>query len=275
MAGIRKMLEQMLNGFSPEEAIRQFKEKLHNALNHFKDDPQSRLQLKQYLRSVYRPLQYFNASVVRPQLANPERLKSTARQYGLNKIELKRIYKTALELELRIQKFYEDENEVDRLIVMLRKVINTFDEQMLSDILDAVDYHVDYGKIERAYLDYQSSMEKAFNAAALNREIKNILNVFGNNFKDALQGKSRQRRPARASDGQSEVKMMDPALQSFYDRYRSEGFSHDEAMKYVNEKSDLDSLSVEQLEAYRSLRRKSGKNHAEAMKQLGVAEEKE
>ena len=267
MAGIRKMIERMLNGYSPEEGIRQFKENVHRVLNAFKEDPQSRGQLRQYLRSIYRPLQYFNASVVRPQLADGERLKATARQYQLNKIELKRIYKTLLELELRIQKFYEDETEVDRLVVMLRKVINTFDEQLVADLLDAVDYHVDYDKIEKAYLDYQHTLQKAFNGQGLNQEVKAIFSIFADNFKNALQGKTRTQRAPRASDERTDVKMMDPALQSFYDRYRSEGFSHEEAMGHVAEKEDLDQLSMEALESYRQLRR-SGKSHAEAMADL-------
>lgn len=267
MAGIRKMIEHMLNGYSPEEAIRQFKEKMHRLLNAFKDDPESRTQLRHALRSIYRPLQYFNGAVVRPQLADREKLKAAAKQYQLNKIELKRIYKTLLELELRIQKFYEDESEIDRLVVMLRKVINTLDEQLISDLLDAVDYHIDYAKIEKAYLDYQHTMQKAFNAAGLNQEVKAIFAVFAENFSNALQGKSRQRRAPRASDSHSEIRMMDPALQSFYDRYRAEGFSHEEAMEHVREKEELDQLSVDALESYRSLRR-AGKNHADAIQDL-------
>lgn len=267
MAGIRKMIEQMLNGYSPEEGIRQFKERLHRLLNAFKEDPESRAQLRQYLQSIYRPLQYFNAAVVRPQLADPARLKATAKQYQLNKIELKRIYKTLLELELRIQKFYADESEVDRLVVMLRKVINTFDEQLITDLLDAVDYHVDYAKIEKAYLDYQHTLHKAFNGAGLNQEVKAIFSVFVENFKNALQGKTRAQRTARASDEHSEVRMMEPSLQSFYDRYRAEGFSHEEAMKHVAEKEALDQLSVDELEAYRSLRR-GGKTHDQAIQTL-------
>lgn len=267
MAGIRKMIERMLNGYSPEEGIRQFKENLHRVLNAFKEDPQSREQLRHYLRGIYRPLQYLNASVVRPQLADGERLKATAKQYQLNKIELKRIYKTLLELELSIQKFYEDETEIDRLVVMLRKVINTFDEQLVSDLLDALDYHVDYDKIEKAYLDYQHTLQKAFNGQGLNQEVKAIFSVFADNFKNALQGKTRAQRPPRASDARTDVKMMDPALQSFYDRYRAEGFSHEESMVHVAEKEDLDQLSIESLETYRHLRR-SGQSHAEAMVEL-------
>ncbi|MGV3524635.1 MAG: hypothetical protein ACO1RX_10430 [Candidatus Sericytochromatia bacterium] len=263
MAGIRDMIRRALGGRPPEEALIEFKEKLHAQINDFKDNPESRAQLQRMLQSVLRPLQYFNTFVVRPHLADNERLRHLAQQYNVNKVELKRVLKVSLELEEKIQTYFKDREQVEQLVVTLRKVVNVLDEQVITDIINAVDDNVDYSKIERAYLDYQSTLQKAYNADGLNRDLQGIVGGVLNGLKNAF-GNAPQRVRTRPSDQQPEARMLEPELQSLYDRYREEGFEHAEAMRFVTEKRELDSLPPQFLEAYQTLR-KEGQAHDEAL----------
>ena len=263
MANLRDMIRRALNGRSPEDALAEFKEKLHAQINDFKDDPASRARLQQYLRSVLTPLQYFNAFVVKPNLNDNDRLREMAKRYNVNKVELKRVLKVALELEEKVQGYFEDNDRVDQLVITLRKVINVLDEQILTDLIDAMDYNIDYGKIEKAYLDYQSTLQKAYNVDGLNRDLQGIMGTVMNNLKNAFTQGTQQTR-SKPSDRQPEVRMLDPQLQNLYNHFREEGYDHNESMDMVNERRDVDGLKNEFLEAYRTLRQE-GKSHQDAM----------
>ncbi len=266
MAGLRDMIRRALGGQNPEAALAAFKEKLHNQINDFKDNPESRERLKQTLSSVLRPLQYANAFVIRPSLADNQKMREMAQKYGINKVELKRIFKTSVELEEKLQRYFKDSDQADQLIVTLRKVINVLDEQVLAEMVDALDYHIDYGKIEKAYLDYQTNIQRAYNIEGLNSELKNIMGGLFSNFKNAFQNNATVPK-TKASDQQPEARMLAPDLQAVYDRFRDEGFNHEEAMEQVHEKQDLDQLSENELDAYRKVRQQ-GLNHKEAISKL-------
>lgn len=263
MGGLRDILRRAFGNRSPEVALAEFKEKLHHQINTFKDSPESRAKLQEILHSVLNPLQYFNALVVRPSLEDPERLKALAKRYGVNKVELKRVFKLSLEFEEQVQRYFQDRDQVEQLIISLRKIVNVLDEQLITEIIDAMDYHIDYGKIEKAYLDYQFNLQKAYNIEGLNQELKGIVGSFLGNLKSALTGAAAQQR-IKPSDQQPQAKMLEPELQNIYDRFRQEGFSHDEAMQQVKEKQDFDSLVGESLEIYHRVRRE-GRSHTDAM----------
>lgn len=263
MAGLRDILRRAFGGRAPEEALTDFKERLHAQINDFKDSPESRAQLQRMLQSVLAPLSQFNAFVVRPTLADNDKMRAMAQRYGVNKVELKRVLKTALELEEKLKNYFNDNEEVDQLVITLRKVVNVLDEDIVTGFVDAFDYNIDLGKIEKAYLEYQDKMQKAMNTQGLNRDLNNMIGTVMGNLKNAFN--SNQIRPkGKASDRQADVKMMDPELQNLYNRYRDEGFEHDEAMRVVEEKQDLDQLPHQFKEAYRTLRRE-GRSHKAAL----------
>lgn len=263
MAGLRDMFRRSFGGRQPEEALMDFKEKLHVQINAFKDDPENQARLQSTMRSIITPLQYFNSLMVRPNMDDNQKMRELAKKYGINKVELKRVFKVALEFEEKVQNYFKNRGEVEQLVITLRKVVNVLDEQILTDIIDAMDYNVDYGKIEKAYLDYQSTLQKAYNSEGLNRDLQGIMGGLISNFKNAFQT-SAQAPKTKASDKHAEVRMMEPELQSLYDHYREEGFEHDESMKMINEKKDLDALPRKFLEAYRTLRQE-GHSHTEAI----------
>lgn len=262
MGGLRDMLRKAF-GRDPEAALAEFKEKLHLQINDFKDNPETRTQLRRMLQSVVTPLRQFNLFVVNPALNNNERLKAMAKRYGVNKIELKRMLKTSLELEEKLQKYFKDSDEIDQLVLTLRKVVNVLDEDVVTGFIDAMDYNIDYGKIEKAYLDYQHNLQKAYNAEGLNRDLQGLIGQVLNNLKGAFNNTQKPVK-TKASDRQADARMLEPELQILYDRYRDEGFTHDEAMRVVGEKRDLDGLPEELMEAYRSQRRE-GQDHDEAL----------
>lgn len=263
MAGLRDILRRAFGGRPPEEALAEFKERLHGQINDFKDNPESREQLQRMLQSVVRPLSQFNMFIVRPTLADNDRMKAMAQRYGVNKVELKRVLKTALELEEKLQNYFKDSDEVDQLVITLRKVVNVLDEDIVTGFVEAFDHNVDMGKIEKAALEYQDKMQKALNTQGLNRDLQSMIGTVVGNLKNAFN--SNQIRPkGKASDRQADVRMLDPELQNLYNRYRDEGFEHDEAMRVVEEKKDLDGLPHQFKEAYRTLRRE-GRSHAAAL----------
>lgn len=266
MAGLRDMIRRALGGQNPEAALAAFKEKLHAQINDFKDNPHSRARLKQTLNSILRPLQYANSFVIRPSLADNQKMREMAQKYGINKVELKRIFKTSVELEDKLQRYFKDDDQADQLIVTLRKVINVLDEQVLAEMVDALDYHIDYGKIEKAYLDYQTNIQRAYNIEGLNAELKNIMGGLFSNFKDAFQN-NKVVSKTRPSDQEPEARMLEPELQTLYDRFREEGFSHQESMDQVTEKQDLDRLSESERELYRT-RRQQGLSHSESIQKM-------
>ena len=147
MAGLRDILKRAFGGVQPEIALAQFKERLHNQINDFKDNPESRAQLQKMLQSILQPLRQFNLFIVQPALNDNERLKSMAKQYNVNKIELKRVFKTAIELEEKIHSYFKDRDQVDQLVVTLRKVVNVLDEEIISELINSIDYNIDYGNI--------------------------------------------------------------------------------------------------------------------------------
>lgn len=263
MAGLREMLRRAFGGRQPEEALADFKEKLHTQINEFKDSPESQARMQRTLQSVITPLQYFNAYMVRPSIEDNQKMRDLAKHYGVNKVELKRVFKIALEFEEKIQSYFKNRDQIDQLVVTLRKVVNVLDEQILTDLIDAMDYNIDYNKIEKAYLDYQTTLQKAYNADGLNRDLQNIMGGLINNFKTAFTS-SAQPPKTRPSDQHSEVRLMEPELQNLYDHYREEGFEHEESMRMVNEKKDVDNLPDAFLDAYRTLRQE-GQSHAEAI----------
>lgn len=270
MANLRDMLRRAFGGRNPEDALIDFKEKLHAQINEFKDNPQSRARLQGYLRSILTPLQYFNAFMVRPNLNDNEKMRELARKYQINKVELKRVFKVALELEEKVQAYFSDGDQIDQLVVTLRKVINVLDEQIVTDIIDAMDYNIDLNKIENAYLDYQSKLQQAYNADGLNRDLQGIMGTVMSSLKNAFTQPSTPR--TKASDKRPEVRMLEPELQKLYDHFREEGYEHSEAMAMIQEKQDVESLSAELMETYRQLRRE-GKSHGEAMAQLRAQNE--
>lgn len=263
MAGLRDILRRAFGGRPPEEALAEFKEKLHAQINAFKDNPEGQMQLRNYLQSFVQPLQYFNMLVVRPSLGDNEKLRQMAQKYGVNKVELKRVFKISLELEEKVQHYFQDPASVEQLIVTLRKVVNVLDEQILTDVIEALDYHIDYNRIEKAYLDYQTTLQQAYNAEGLNRDLQGILGGLFGNLKNVFAGAGQPPRQ-KPSDKHPEVRMLEPELQNLYDRQRQEGFSHDEAMAMVSEKRDLDALPEGYLEAYRTLRQE-GRSHSDAL----------
>ncbi|PIQ23533.1 hypothetical protein COW36_13750 [bacterium (Candidatus Blackallbacteria) CG17_big_fil_post_rev_8_21_14_2_50_48_46] len=264
MAGLKDMLRRVLGGRNPEEALAEFKEKLHHSINEFKNNPESRQKLQRNLQSIVMPVRYFNATIVRPHLENKEQLKSLAQQLNMHKIELKRVFKLSLELEEKLGQYFGNELDVEQLAVTLRKVVNVLDEQILSDVIEVVDHNIDFGKIERAQLDYQEAVQKAYNVDGLNRELNGILGSFLGNMRDVFSGQQKATTKPRPSDRQTEVKMLEPQYQNTYDHYREEGYSHDESMAFVKEKQDLDSLPQEYLDAYRVLRQE-GRAHDESI----------
>lgn len=263
MAGLRDILRRALGGRPPEEALAAFKEKMHGQINAFKDNPEGQAQLRSYLQSFLQPLQYFNMLVIRPALNDNDKMREMAQKYGVNKVELKRVFKIALELEEKVQRYFQNPESVDQLIITLRKVVNVLDEQILTDIIEALDYNIDYNRIEKAYLDYQTTLQQAYNAEGLNRDLQGILGDLFGNLKNvfATAGQPPRQKP---SDKHAEVRMLEPELQNLYDRQRQEGFSHEEAMAMVTEKRDLDALPKDYLEAYRTLRQE-GRPHADAL----------
>lgn len=263
MGGLRDILNRAFGGRSPEAALADFKERLHAQINEFKENPETRSRLQRMLQSILAPLQQANTFVVRPALADNERLKSMAQRYGVNKVELKRMLKTSLELEDTLRSYFEDSNQVDQLILTLRKVVNVIDEDLVTSFIDAIDYNIDYSKIEKAYLDYQSNLQKAYNADGLNRDLQGLMGTVMQNLKGAFNSSSKPPK-IKASDRQAEARMLEPELQNLYNRYREEGFTHEESMRVVDEKRDLDQLPEAFMEAYRTLRRE-GRNHAAAL----------
>lgn len=264
MAGLKDMLRRALGGRNPEEVLAEFKEKLHQSINEFRNNPESRQKLQRTLQSIVMPVRYFNLSIVRPHLEDREALKRLAQQLGMNKVELKRVFKLSLELEEKLGQYFGNELDIDQLTVTLRKAVNTLDEQILTDIIDAMDHNIDFGKIERAQLDYQEAIQKAYNVDGLNRELNGILSSFLGGMREALARQQGQSVKSKPSDRHTEVKMLEPQYQSAYDHYREEGYSHEEAMTFVNEARDLDALPKEYLDAYRVLRQE-GRSHAEAV----------
>jgi len=263
MANLRDMLRRFLGGRPPEEALAAFKEKLHDQINAFKDNPESRAQFRSYLESIITPVQYFNTLVVRPNLDNNDKLREMAQRYGINKVELKRMLKISLELEDKVQHYFRDGDHLEHLIITLRKVVNVLDEQVLTDIIEAMDYNIDYGRIEKAYLDYQSTLQKAYNSEGLSRDLQGIMGGLIGNLKNVLSG-THQASRSKPSDKRPEIRMLEPDLQNLYDRYREEDFGHDEAMAMVQEKQELDQLSESYREAYRTLRQE-GQGHQDAL----------
>ncbi|MBF2055214.1 MAG: hypothetical protein IGS03_17325 [Candidatus Sericytochromatia bacterium] len=263
MAGLRDILRRAFGGRPPEEALAAFKEKMHDQINAFKDNPEGQAQLRSYLQSFLQPLQYFNMLVVRPALNDNDKMREMAQKYGVNKVELKRVFKIALELEDKVQRYFQNPESVDQLIITLRKVVNVLDEQILTDVIEALDYNIDYNRIEKAYLDYQTTLQQAYNVEGLNRDLQGILGGLFGNLKNvfATAGQTPRHKP---SDKHAEVRMLEPELQNLYDRQRQEGFSHEEAMATVTEKRDLDALPKDYLEAYRTLRQE-GRPHADAL----------
>lgn len=267
MASLKDMLRRALGGRNPEEVLAEFKEKLHQSINTLRNNPESQQKLQRILQSIIMPVRYFNFHVVRPHLENREALKALAHQLGMNKVELKRIFKLSLELEEKLSQYFGNALEVEALTVTLRKIVNALDEQMLTDLIDAMDHNIDFSKIERAQLDYQEAIQKAYNMEGLNREINGILGSFFNSVREAL---TRQERPpvkAKPSDRHAEVKMLDPHYQNAYDHYREEGYSHEEAMGFIREAQDVQALPQEYLDAYRILRQE-GQSHAEAIQYI-------
>lgn len=264
MAGLKDMIRRFLGGRNPEEALAEFKEKLHHSINEFKTNPDSRQKLQRQLQSMVMPVRYFNSAVVRPQLENKEGLKELAKQMGINKVELKRVFKVSLELEEKMTQYFGDELDVEQMAVTLRKVVNVLDEQVVADLIEAMDYNIDFGKIERAQLDYQEAIQKAYNVDGLNRDLNGILgNLFGN-LRNVIHPSPQTAPKGKASDQHAEVRMMEPEYQNAYDHFREEGYSHVEAMAFVQEKQDLAALPQAFLEAYRVLRQE-GRSHDEAI----------
>lgn len=263
MAGLRDILKRAFGGVQPEVALAQFKERLHNQINDFKDNPESRAQLQKMLQNILQPLRQFNLFVVQPALNDNERLKSLAKQYNVNKIELKRVFKTSLELEEKINSYFKDREQVDQLVITLRKVVNVLDEDIITELINSIDYNIDYGKIEKAYLDYQHNLQKAYNVDGLNRDLQGLMGNLVSGLKNAFSTPS-QRTTVKPSDREAEARMLEPELQNLYDRYREEGFTPEEAMRVVEEKRDLDALPESFHEAYRALRRE-GHGHADAI----------
>jgi hypothetical protein len=210
------------------------------------------------------PVRYFNLTFVRPHLEDPEALKKLAEQAGIHKIELKRILKLSLELEEKLGQYFGNEVDIEQLAVTLRKVINALDEQMLTDIIDAVDHHIDFNKIERAQIDYQEALQKAYNTEGLNRELNGILGSFFSNMRSVFKEQPSPSTQPRASDRETEVKMLEPQYQNAYDHYREEGYTHEEAMVFVKETQEVHALPQNYLEAYRVLRQE-GKTHDETI----------
>lgn len=264
MAGLKDMLKRVLGGRNPEEALAEFKEKLHQSINEFKSNPDSRQKLQRQLQSMVMPVKYFNSTVVRPQLENKEGLKELAKQMGINRVELKRVFKVSLELEEKMAQYFGDELDVEQMAVTLRKVVNVLDEQVVTDLIDAMDYNIDFGKIERAQLDYQEAIQKAYNVDGLNRDLNGILGSLFGNMRNAFSQSSQAVPKGKASDQHPEVRMMEPEYQNAYDHYREEGYSHGESMAFVKEKQDLAALPQAFLEAYRVLRQE-GRSHDEAI----------
>lgn len=262
MAGLRDVLKRAFGGQQPEVALAEFKERIHSQINDFKDNPESRGQLQKMLQGVLNPLKQFNLFVVRPALNDNERLRAMAQRYGVNKVELKRIFKTSLEFEEKLQGYFKDRDQVDQLVITLRKVVNVLDEEIITGLIDAMDYNIDYGKIEKAYLDYQSTLQKAYNVEGLNRDLQGLIGTVMGNLKNAFS--SPQRSVSKPSDRQADARMLEPELQNLYDRYRSEGFTHDESMRVVEEKRDLDSLPKAFHDAYRTFRQE-GRSHTDAL----------
>lgn len=261
MAHFRDMIRRALNGRSPEEFVVETKERLHTMVNTFKDSPEAQDKARRYLQSVVFPLRYLNTFIIRPNLDDNEKLRALAQQYDVNKVELKRVMKAALELEEGINQYLGEDIHFDQLAITLRKVINVLDEQIITDLIEAMDHHINYGKIEKAYLTYQENLQKAYNAEGLNRDLQGILGQLVNGFKNALTQTGSKVRP---SDRQSEIKMLDPQWQNAYDHYCAEGYTHEEAMAFIQERRDLSELSPSFLEAYRVLRQE-GRPHAEAL----------
>lgn len=262
MGGMRDMLKRALGGRSPEEALADFKERLHTQLNEMRENPETHQRLKQVLQSILRPLQQFNTFVVRPTLSDSERLKALAKRCGVHKIELKRVLKTSLELEDTLLSYFKDPAQIDQLTISLRKVINVIDEDVVTHLIDAIDYNIDYGKIEKAYLDYQDNLQKAYNVDGLNRDLQGLFGGVLQNLRNAFSNGQKPAK-AKASDRQLDAKMLEPELQNLYNRYREEGFTHEESMRVVQEKQDLDGLPAQLMESYRSQRRE-GRSHTEA-----------
>lgn len=264
MAGLRDILRRAFGGRQPEAALAEFKEKLHSQINDFKDNPETRQQLKRTLQSILTPLKQFNAFVVIPALGDNEKLRGMAQKYNVNKVELKRMLKTSLELEEKVQRYFQDGDQVDQLVVTLRKVVNVLDEEIITGFIDALDYNIDYGKIEKAYLDYQTNLMKAYNSDGLNRDLQGLMGTVMGNLKNVFSGGQQRVTKTKHSDREVDAKMLEPELQNLYNRYREEGFAHDEAMRVVAEKRDLDGLPAAFLDAYRTLRRE-GRDHDDAM----------
>lgn len=264
MAGLKDMIRRFLGGRNPEEALTEFKEKLHQSINEFKSNPESRQKLQRQLQSMVMPVKYFNSTVVRPHLENKEQLKELAKQMGINKVELKRVFKVSLELEEKMSQYFGDELDVEQMAVTLRKVVNVLDEQVVTDLIDAMDYNIDFGKIERAQLDYQEAIQKAYNMEGLNRDLNGILGSLFGNMRTVFNPSSQTAPKGKPSDQHAEVRMMEPEYQNAYDHFREEGYSHTEAMTFVKEKQDLDALPQAFWEAYRVLRQE-GRSHDEAI----------
>ncbi|HEY9840989.1 MAG: hypothetical protein ACAI44_01065 [Candidatus Sericytochromatia bacterium] len=263
MGGLRDILRRAFGGRSPEEALADFKERLHTQINEFKENPETHHRLQRVLQSLLNPLQQFNTFLVRPALADKERLRSLAKRFDINKVELKRVLKTSLELEEKLKDYFENRDQLEQLIVTLRKVINVLDEDIITGLIDAVDYNIDYGKIEKAYLDYQTNLQKAYNAEGLNRDLQGLMGTVMQNLKNAFNNNQKVAK-IKPSDRQADARMLEPELQNLYDRYRDEGFTHEESMRVVDEKRDLDGLPPRFREAYRTLRRE-GRSHADAL----------
>jgi len=264
VAGLKDMIRRFLGGRNPEEALAEFKEKLHQSINEFKSNPDSRQKLQRQLQSMVMPVRYFNSTVVRPQLENKEGLKELAKQMGINKVELKRVFKVSLELEEKMAQYFGDELDVEQMAVTLRKVVNVLDEQVVTDLIEAMDYNIDFGKIERAQLDYQEAIQKAYNVDGLNRDLNGILGSLFGNLRNVINPSSQAAPKGKASDQHAEVRMMEPEYQNAYDHFREEGYSHAESMAFVQEKQDLAALPQAFLEAYRVLRQE-GRSHDEAI----------
>lgn len=262
MAGLRDMFQRAFGGQSPEEALTNLKERLHQSLNEFKDDAATQEKVRQNLQSIKTPLRYFNLFVVRPHLDEPERLKALAQRYQINKIDMKRLFKTALELEDSLEQYFGDTMDFDQLVIVLRRVLNLFDEQLVVDALDAFDSNIDYSKIEKAYLDYQDKLSGAYNVMGLNRDLKNVVDQFVSGFRNVVSTPHKIK--TRPSDQDTTIKMLPVEFQRIYDHYIEEGYTHEEANLYVRERQDLAELNEELLEAYRVLRQE-GRSHADAI----------
>lgn len=272
MSGLRDMFRKSWGERSPEEVVAAFKERLHDTLNNFKDDPTSKERLRKILSSIKMPLAYFNNFIAKPKLADSNSLKQLAQQYNVPKRELKRVLRASIELEDNVNQYFGNNLELDQLVITLRKTINAIDEQIISDIIDAFERNIEQDKLERAMIEYQDKVQKYFNSTGLNRDIQNIMEQFISNVKTSFSS-TQHKSKSRHSDRQPEIKMLDLDLQRIYNHYREEGYTHEESMDFVEERKDTDSLSEQLLEAYRVLRRE-GNTHKEAMKYVNNLNQK-